>query len=338
MEPKRVTVNTLIDDPSFRRWVLSPDSADNAKWQSWVEAHPEYHSQVLEARELLLALRPEDSRSTTQVEAQVWKNIQEQATEQNDIAASSHRAVKFPVWKIAASVALALASSVLLYLWLASPAYVSVTTAYGEVQEFMLPDSSWVVLNANSSLRYQQAWDPAVDREVWLEGEAFFKVKKKLAQPGSQKHIKFTVHTNPLEVEVLGTEFSVNHRHLETQVVLSEGKVRVVDTRHKEDIILKPGEMINYSGQAMLLSEVDATTKTSWKEELMIFKDEPLANIFSRLEDTYGYEVDVVDEEILERRFSGSYPRDSARVLLDKLEKLYQLTITENEKRITVRK
>ena len=216
----------------------------------------------------------------------------------------------------------------------------SVSTAYGEVQEFWLPDSSRVVLNANSSLRYRQQWNHADTREVWLEGEAFFSVKKSLATAGNQKvnssYIKFIVHTAPLKVEVVGTEFSVNHRHQETQVILREGKVRVIDTIEKEDIILNPGEMLNYTSQTMRLTHVDASTKTSWKEALIIFKNEPLVYVFQRLEDTYGYEVNIVDKDILSQRFSGSYPRDSVHILLEKLEKLYHLTITKNEKIIKV--
>ncbi|MGB3586364.1 MAG: FecR domain-containing protein [Tunicatimonas sp.] len=337
MKPKRVTVTSLIDDPSFRQWVLSPTSTDITKWQRWMKTHPEYHNQVQEAKELLLNIRPKDNPTADQAEIRVWTNIRDGIAEPADVVDHSYRVVKFPVWKVAASIVLALASSVLLYLWLASPSYVSVSTAYEEVQEFMLPDSSWVVLNANSSLRYPKSWDPTADRQVWLVGEAFFKVKKR-SSSSSQVPIKFTVHTNPLEVEVLGTEFSVNHRRQETQIVLNEGKVRVIDTQREEGITLKPGEMVNYTGQAMLLSQVDATTKTSWKEELIIFKDESLIGIFSRLEDTYGYSIEVVDEEILERRFSGSYPRDSVQVLFEKLEKLYQLTITKNEKKIIIRK
>ncbi len=342
MEHHNMTVNHLVNDPGFRRWVLSPTSADTARWQSWREAHPEHHAIVEEAKELLLALRPAEIPDSTQAEERVWAGIREQLTQEDTKLRELYSRTTFPAWKVAASILICLFSAALLYLWLV-PSYVLVSTAYGEIQELQLPDSSQVVLNANSTLRYPADWDVGTGREVWLEGEAFFKVKKRLfdqdMQSAENAYIKFTVHTAALAVEVLGTAFSVNHRGEETQVVLSEGKVRVRNMKEKqEDVILKSGEMLSYSGNRMRLTQVDASAQTSWKEALIILRNEPLAHIFERLADTYGYEIKVADKAILEERFSGSYPRDSVQVLLEKLEKLYQLNITENGEKINIRK
>ena len=51
-------------------------------------------------------------------------------------------------------------------------------TAYNEIREFRLPDSSLVVLNGNSSVRYSQSWKYGATRVVNLDGEAYFKVRK----------------------------------------------------------------------------------------------------------------------------------------------------------------
>lgn len=83
-------------------------------------------------------------------------------------------------------------------------------TQYGEQRVVELPDHSVVSLNANSTLRFRNDWSQANTlREVWLDGEAFFSVQK---QEGAAGPAKFIVHTNDLDVEVLGTRFNVSNR------------------------------------------------------------------------------------------------------------------------------
>ncbi|WPP48020.1 FecR family protein [Catalinimonas niigatensis] len=341
MEHDTVTVNRLLNDAGFRKWALSQESEESQHWQDWIDSHPEHRAIVEDARDFFLAIQPKETGHNVQAEKKVWsaisEGIQEKEVQQHTLTSK----VKYPAWKVAASITIGLLGSAIFSLWLYSSSYTSVTTAYGEMREIQLPDSSWVVLNANSSLRYEENWKSGTEREVWLEGEAFFKVKKRLSgstTPSSANpYIKFTVHAGPLDVEVLGTEFSVNRRDENTQVVLNEGVVRVKDIQEKqEDIVLKPGEMLSYNNKELLLSQVDASTKISWKDELVIFDDEPLSKIFKRIEHTYGYEIQLKDKTILERRFSGSYPRDSIKVLLDKMEKLYQFNITENDRKIII--
>lgn len=341
MKQNSITIEGLLNDPNFRSWVLSPDSEEARRYQEWVNAQTGNREKFTEAKELLLAMKPKEIDGDVIKEDKVWSLISEGIQGKSTQQPKTVSVIKFS-WKVAASLAVGLLGSALIYFWLFTSSYVSINTAYGEVKEIQLPDSSWVVLNANSSLEYDEDWDNGADREVWLEGEAFFKVKKRLsglAQPHETSYIKFTVHADPLDVEVLGTEFSVNHRGENTQIVLNEGKVLVRDIQHEqEDVVLKPGEMLSYTKKDIQLSLVDAGSKISWKDELVIFRNETLTKIFKRIEDTYGYEIELHEKEILDYRFSGSYPRDSVDILLDKLEKLYQLNIQKNATQIKVTK
>src|SRR5579872_616700 len=85
--------------------------------------------------------------------------------------------------------------------------YSEIRTGYGEIKSVLLPDSSVVTLNANSTMRIPEQWTEASGRQVWLEGEAYFQVQKK---PATAE--KFVVHTKEVDVEVLGTKFNVNAR------------------------------------------------------------------------------------------------------------------------------
>ena len=76
------------------------------------------------------------------------------------------------VLKIAASLTgLLLIASVFYYLLLGAGMTIH-TTGYGETATLLLPDSSVVTLNANSSLEYDSKWFGGDHREVWLRGEA----------------------------------------------------------------------------------------------------------------------------------------------------------------------
>src|SRR5687768_9468757 len=75
------------------------------------------------------------------------------------------------------------------------------STGYGETHNIILPDGSTVILNGNSTFRYENelTTDP---REVYLDGEAFFSVT-----PTKSKQ-KFIVNiSDKMNVEVLGTKF-----------------------------------------------------------------------------------------------------------------------------------
>ena len=68
-------------------------------------------------------------------------------------------------------------------------------TDYGETKTVTLPDGSRVILNAHSRLRFSDDWDEPLTREVWLEGEALFKVSKVPHSYDTSQWVKFVVHT-----------------------------------------------------------------------------------------------------------------------------------------------
>ncbi len=90
-------------------------------------------------------------------------------------------------------------------------------TQYAENKEVVLPDTSEILLNADSQISYsEKKWDK--ERNVSLEGEAFFKVAK-----GK----RFTVSTEHGTVAVLGTQFNVENRKGFFEVTCFEGLVSV---------------------------------------------------------------------------------------------------------------
>ena len=199
----------------------------------------------------------------------------------------------------------------------------TITTEYGESRNVMLPDGSEVVLNGNSSLTFDTKWDSSSGRNVWMEGEAYFQVVH------TRNHSPFVVHTSQdLRIEVLGTKFNVNDRRGVTEVVLDEGRVKVEND--SGTYIMEPDEMITYSQQqpTFIPVRVNADEKISWKEKVLIFEDEPLHRIASRLADGYGLKIVFEDTSLAKQTFTGSVPTDSVTLFLDKIEKLYHVEIS----------
>jgi ferric-dicitrate binding protein FerR (iron transport regulator) len=116
-------------------------------------------------------------------------------------------------------------------------------TNRGEQQKITLPDGSVVFLNERSTLAYTDNWSKGADREVQLQGEAYFQVEEKVY---SGQKVKFMVVTRDVTVEVVGTEFNVNDRKQGTRVFLNEGRVRLSLKNLGEIINMVPGDLVQY--------------------------------------------------------------------------------------------
>jgi transmembrane sensor len=210
------------------------------------------------------------------------------------------------------------------------------TTAYGEKEQIILPDGSSVVLNANSKLTLSSDWNlnkvgsEAFVREVWLDGEAYFEVKK-LSRP-----TRFLVHTDHLKVEVLGTRFDVNTRAQKTRVVLDEGKVKLLSTNQSE-LVMNPGELveINQGDTQFQKKIVNPEVYISWRHNELIFEAAPLTEIIDILEHNYGFEIDIQEKAVTqEMLFTGKAPADDISLLLKMLSETFNINITQTEKKI----
>ena len=208
--------------------------------------------------------------------------------------------------------------------------YTTYSTEYGMTKNIILEDGSEVTLNANSTLRVPRNLTDY--REVWLQGEAFFSIIKK--KNGS----RFFVHTNNLNVEVLGTQFNVNTRHENTEVVLSEGSIKLTSNLPaiKLPLLMKPGDFVSLSKNDAKFNkrEVQPTKYNAWKTNLLIFENTPLSLIVQQIEDYYGIEVEVANLELSKRQLTGTMPNNDLGIVLKSLESTLNVTIERENNKI----
>ncbi len=197
-------------------------------------------------------------------------------------------------------------------------------TNYGEQLSVFLPDSSEVVLNASSSIKFnEKKWNE--DRTVKLNGEAFFKVKK-----GS----KFKVVTNEGTVSVLGTQFNVNEYADFLEVQCFEGKVLV--ERNGNEEILTRGKAVRQIKNNEFEKWTFIKENPSWKNFETNFNNTPLTYIIENFKKTYGVEV-VVEKIDLEKRFSGSFPNKDIKIALETISNSMNLDYSIKNKKVILR-
>lgn len=201
-----------------------------------------------------------------------------------------------------------------------------VKTGNGEKEAFVLPDSSKIVLHSNSSLKYLSSFKK---REVFLEGEAYFKVEHAPERP-------FVVYIEDSYVKVLGTEFVVSQYtgNGRVEVAVKSGKVELGS--HKLDSATKELEASDLKEKTIEITddEVGIKNKNSdpfitdsmksdelfdWTKGMMIFRNTPMAHVIAELENRYGVKFVLEDPEIRKHKFTSSFNNQTLSEVLNVL-------------------
>ena len=179
------------------------------------------------------------------------------------------------------------------YYFLGTNADKQIETLVGEKKTILLPDNSQVVVNAVSTLSYDEGnWEEK--RSIKLTGEAFFDVEK-----GRQ----FDVETSSGIVTVVGTEFNVIQRPNFFEVSCFEGHVRVSYNGKLDDV--RAGDRFR-----VLNGTVEKSTITDdfpqWTKNISSFKNVPIEKVFEEIERQYGVKVLFQNMDV-QKLFSGGF-------------------------------
>jgi hypothetical protein len=195
----------------------------------------------------------------------------------------------------------------------------------GAEYTLILSDGTEVMLNSDSKLKYPVVFNRNI-REVELEGEAFFKVKKSQKQP-------FIVKADALNVKVYGTVFNVSAYSNEglAQTTLIEGSVGVSINNSKAPSELKitPGQQYTYDkgNGSIQTKEVNTERYIAWTKGMFVFENEPIENILKVMSRWYNFDYEFKDENLKRQRFTLSLGR------YDKVSKIFDMiSISSNVK------
>ncbi|SOD99350.1 FecR family protein [Spirosoma fluviale] len=317
------TVDDFCKDPDFIRWVLTPTEESNRFWQDFMATYPHKVADVRNAVEYVKSIRFQEIEPSPQdmarLKQRIWNDIDKSARNSErlthpfqNVSRQEIRWYQRPYWAAAAVVLLVMSVGLGWWAYQAN-AHLTYETAYGNVQEIKLADGSTVTLNANSTLKVGDNLAGSSVREVWLTGEAYFDIAKR-------KGAKFIVHTPEAKVEVLGTEFNVNTRREQTNVVLNEGKVQL-STNDQSTVVMKPGDMaiVSPKNRNIQLKRVQPDLYDAWKESYLILDGKSLPEIISSLEDTFGVTIKLDDQQLTNKTLTGKLRTEVVEDCIDNL-------------------
>lgn len=310
----------LAADDSFRRWIIDNNPSDKQFWEKWLADNPDKKelidrsAQFIEVTEFSLSQVIQEEEIQFEIE-RLSRHIQEKKR--------IKRINTLPVlYKFAAAIVLIMGIEILnthsdhiilnetLYSDIIGRNTTSVIIENNQstLPKFIiLPDQSSVVLQPNSKLTYPTEFASS-QRQVYLDGEAFFEISKNPSKP-------FLVYTHSVSTKVLGTSFTVKaYSHQpDTKVTVKTGKVSVFPSTQATlttqnhnfsgETILTPNQQIFFNKEDKHFTKSEfiqsENTQLPILHQSFIFKDEPIHQVFEVLEKSYGIHI-IFSTEIMQ--------------------------------------
>ena len=236
-----------------------------------------------------------------------------------------------------------------------------VMVSQGSKSKIKLSDGSVVRLNSGSRLTYPAVFNDR-NRQVYLEGEAYFEVKADSSRP-------FFVNTTDITVKVIGTSFNLKSypecNTIETTLV--SGSLEIFDKslmgnnvkRSAKPMILKPNQKAIYikdrqkltlderkelkleSGEMKipklsLQDQIDTQPLTAWKDGKLIFKEERFEDLAIKLERWYNVKIIIKSQKLKKERFTGIFENETTEQVLNALMMAEPFEFTMNKNIITI--
>jgi transmembrane sensor len=178
-----------------------------------------------------------------------------------------------------------------------SDALTTLSIPQGVDRRITLSDSTKVWVNASTKLSFPLRFSGNT-REVTLDGEAYFEVTHDKTKP-------FIVHTDGMNIQVLGTSFNVHaYKGEKMQTSLVEGKVEA--TTAKEKILLEPGKAAAIENGALIQKDFEESIVLAWMKGSYFFGNETIRDIAPTVDRWFGYKLTWNDEAIASIRFTGA--------------------------------
>jgi transmembrane sensor len=327
-------------DEYFQQWVLARDRHCDEFWQSYLNLNPMDSDTIRNARQLVEELSENNNYSLLPLSEEEKAVLKENIFQRLHIASSREKILSVDRkrtyrWLAAAAVLGIIAVSAFVLIKPKEEtrqSLLSETTSNGEMKEIILPDSSIVILNAGSSLKYDSNFLNQRAREVFLEGNAFFNVKKDAG------HKQFIVHAKSLAITVLGTQFNVNARSSATEVGLTSGKVKITGSGNSDSAFMLPGEKIRLDTvqQLLIRSTLDTQLYSAWTEHKWSFRQTTLEEITGLISEYYGVEVVYHNEKSKRMKVTAVIPVNNLEMLTRILSKTLHIGINQINNRLII--
>lgn len=244
-----------------------------------------------------------DGQRMARAEKQLYKKLDEEKGKQNKIL-RMHRWMRYAA-AIAAILVIGGGAGYWFYQSGTDQQMMVAVANEGIVKEVVLPDGTKVWLNNSAILKYPREFSEK-ERNVHLEGEAYFEVTK-------NRHKPFTIQSDAMRVRVLGTRFNFkcDKRCRIAEATLIEGEIEVKGNKEEGQIILAPGQRaeLNKNNGRLTVKQVDAKMDAVWHDNLIPFQKADIFTITKALERFYDVKIILSPDIQSNKTYSGVLKR-----------------------------
>lgn len=302
----------------------SASKEEQALLNDWLREKPEnkrsFELKRQQWEEMLLVVDAEDKK-------RVFADIKNKISQETKVVDFNLRVSKKKSmgWmRIAASVVTFISLGALSYYEISDPfshlnliGYDLVEADAGNQQTQLLADGSTVYLNGDSRLKYKINSE-ASERQLYLEGEAFFDVARDEAKP-------FVIGLENSEVQVLGTSFNIKAYPEDGQISTSVITGRVAfEASKSESLILIPGNkgVLDKDKNSIAKLDVDNSMDVAWMEKALNFENTSLSELAKSLYRMYGVKVKLTDGSLKNLKITAKFKNEN----IDEIFKILEMT------------
>jgi transmembrane sensor len=348
----------LILNQSFCDFVSGKKDASEY-WNKWIASHPENKEEFDQAVMILkVLLNPRKRKAPVDKNKSLDDLLKSIKHERNNSRKFKINGLRW--LQVAAIFIIVFISSV---VWIRNkktiskeaPAYTEIIVPVGEKAQVVLSDNTHVWINSGSRFRYPVKYGSA-NREVFLEGEAYFDVTK-------QNGKLFVVNTKDVKIKVLGTAFNVKSyaldKNVETTVVRGLVKVESASSQinsvyvnpNEKAIYVKENRQIAVSSsikdtnqpenektiQPILISKINPEPVICWKDQQLVFTDETFGDMVVKMERWYNMKIRINDSTLMAERYNGKFVHnETIYQVLEAIKLTTEIDYTARDNAITI--
>ena len=328
---KGFSAEQFASDEYFQQFILTPDKKSEKFFAEFLRRYPGHHQAFYQAAKLVEEVY---AASQGNPGLKTWEKQEIRSNLFHSIGLPEQgRNFQVPQRKLVlkmVSISTAAAVIIALSVILLRPSHpvetghiITVSTKEGETKQFVLEDSSVVILNGQSSLSYSSDIVSAPERVATLTGNGYFHIKK------TSVHTPFTVRAQQLSIRVLGTVFNVNARSVAAEVALVEGSVSVSEENDKQSVNLLPGNKSRWDpGHHVFISgKTDPALYSVWSSSQWTFSNTSLDEVVNLMNAYYGTEAEFKTQSARQLRITAVIPGGKPAMIAKVLEKTLHISM-----------
>lgn len=193
-----------------------------------------------------------------------------------------------------------------------------------------LTDKSEIWLNNKSSIHWDKLEFNKKYREVYLEGQAFFKIERNIHRP-------FIVHLSDFNIKVVGTSFDVKSYSNEAEIVISLKTGRImIDGVGTNTLSIKAGQQFKFNKTTKTgeIREVNIADFIAWRSGQFRYESTELHLIAKAIERWFDVEISIENEDMWNYRLTINQSDSSLKEILDAISYVTGMKYDQNGKRI----